>query len=184
MKNAVIGVLATLVVLMGGYLVYDKVIDKEEVNKSSEIKSKDGVNNNKINEEENSSIEDTPKSNLDNTIFDEITQTTFKSLTIKELCENGYCDEKAIITDYSIAYEILSKLSQQNYEKTTTTGVGLDDYDVRVSYIVNGVEKEFAIQPSMILDLNDRSYVYKINASDSEKSELKSYIHNMYVRYK
>ena len=30
MKNAVIGVLATLVVLMGGYLVYDKVIDKKD----------------------------------------------------------------------------------------------------------------------------------------------------------
>ena len=41
MKNAVIGVLATLVVLMGGYLVYDKVIDKDSKEKSDIVEKKD-----------------------------------------------------------------------------------------------------------------------------------------------
>ena len=31
MKNAVIGVLATLVVIMSGYLIYVKVIDKKKI---------------------------------------------------------------------------------------------------------------------------------------------------------
>ena len=41
MKNVIITVLAVLVLGLGGYLVYDKVIKKGETNKTNEV-----VNNN------------------------------------------------------------------------------------------------------------------------------------------
>ena len=163
-KNIVITILILLVVGLGSFIVYDKVINKEDKKENNVVE--------KANQSESEKLV------LSNTIFSDIDSDSFISLTIQE---DGKTDV-AEITDYTVAYEILKELSRQEYTKTITSGIGVGDYEIAISYKSSGQTIKMRMTDSIVFGF-DEGYVYTISSSEKLKEELKSFIDYMFLKY-
>ena len=187
MKNIIITVLSVLVVGLSCFIIFDKVINKEEKkednivenNTTEEEKKEDNIVENNTTEEKNDTEDD--EYVLTNPVFSDINNDNFIALKITR---DGY-KGTATITDsnYADAYELLKALSNQTYNKTKTTGIGVGEYEVDVLYKNNGKTVNMKITDEMVFGIFEDGYVYSISSSEAIKSNIKDIVISLFNKY-
>ena len=125
----------------------------------------------------------TTKTSLENelkgTIFSDITKDTFVSMKVILNDTNTGDSNFATITNYTTALNVLKKLTTLTYKKTTATGIGIEDYEVDVTYKKSGKTYTLRVTPTTVF-ASHFSYVYKISGTTALKNEVKKYITNVF----
>lgn len=174
-SNVVIIILTVLVVGLGAYVVYDKLI----INDSNEK-----VNNN----EENNSTQDSDSNDnftLDGTIFEAVNENNFQYIKVSKYeFDMNYAvsnEQSKIISKWNESKTLFTVLNKQSYTETSFSGIGFEDYQIDIVYKENNENKTISIQPDIVYGsgVNTNNSGYSVTATDEVKTELSNLINSL-----
>lgn len=170
-SNVVIIILTVLVVELGAYVVYDKLI----INDSNEK-----VNNN---EENNSSQDSNSNDNftLEGTIFEAVNENNFQYIKISKYEDPVHPgdamyysvsnEQSKIIPKWNESKTLFTVLNKQSYTEASFSGIGIPDYQIDIVYKVNNEDKNISVQPEMVFGTGIEND-YSVTATDEVKTEI------------
>lgn len=126
-------ILSLLVVGLGGYIVYDKVLSKEDSNINNDVKDNDNIQNNTDNNENNNTSNDNTNDDLD---LSKKLKSVFGSIYDFMISPNPYCGKRSsddkisaegglyyyASTEFSSYQEMIDKFKKYASEEVLTRG--------------------------------------------------------------
>lgn len=180
-SNVVIIILTVLVVGMGSYLMYDKLVMDN---------SNEKVNNNEENSNQGSNNND--NFTLNGTIFEVVNENNFRYIEISKyedpehpgdaMYYSANNEKTKKITSWNDSKALFNILNKQSYTETSFSGIGFDAYQIDIVYKENNEDKTISIQPDIVFGsgVNTNDSGYSVTATDEVKTELLNLVNSLF----